>query len=150
MTSSFLEKNKLKKNPKINIQKKNFENPLVSDKDIKTVRFTCLRFARQVSSPYCYLTVSKLKYFGDKHHDTCFWWQNQIVRDILAYWWKFVTNISILSPFTQSTLMSPNIDVTNIAVTHSSNTLNNFDIIMLIWRHSYSKYFRLTIKNFDL
>ena len=32
-------KTRLKKNPKINIQKKNFENPLVSDEDINIVRY---------------------------------------------------------------------------------------------------------------
>ena len=49
----IFQKIKLKKNPKTNNCKKNFEIPLNSAKDINITRFTCLRFARQVSSPYC-------------------------------------------------------------------------------------------------
>ena len=48
----IFQKIKLKKNPKTNNCKKNFEIPLNSAKDINITRFTCLRFARQVSPPY--------------------------------------------------------------------------------------------------
>ena len=48
----IFKKLKLKKNPKTNNCKKNFEILLNPTKDINITRFTCLRFARQVSPPY--------------------------------------------------------------------------------------------------
>ena len=48
----IFEKFKLKKNPKPNNCKKNFEIPLNPAEDMNITRFTCLRFARQVSPPY--------------------------------------------------------------------------------------------------
>ena len=48
----IFEKLKLKKNSKTNNCKKNFAIPLNPAKDINITRFTCLRFARQVSPPY--------------------------------------------------------------------------------------------------
>jgi len=48
----IFEKLKLKKNAKTNNCKNNFELPLNPAKDMNITRFTCLRFARQVSSPY--------------------------------------------------------------------------------------------------
>ena len=52
----IFEKLKLKKNSKTNNSKKNYEIPLNPAKDINITRFTCLRFARQVSPPYPMLT----------------------------------------------------------------------------------------------
>ena len=48
----IFEKLKLKKNPKTNKCKTNFEITIIPVKYIDITRFTCLRFARQVSSPY--------------------------------------------------------------------------------------------------
>ena len=48
----IFKKLKLKKNPKTNNCKKNFEILLNPSKDINITRFTCLRFAREVSPPY--------------------------------------------------------------------------------------------------
>ena len=48
----IFEKLELKENLKTNNSKKNYEIPLNPAKDINITRFTCLRFARQVSSPY--------------------------------------------------------------------------------------------------
>ena len=48
----IFEKLKLKINPKTNNCKNNFEIPLNPAKDMNITRFTCLRFARQVSPPY--------------------------------------------------------------------------------------------------
>ena len=54
----------MKKNSKTNKCKKNFEIPLNPAKDINITRFTCLRFARQVSPPYIKGSTGQRGYTG--------------------------------------------------------------------------------------